>query len=159
MSRAVHFLTQIFGKRSRGPIFLTQLPNTRGPGPHPQRATRLGEVVEKFVETYDAPGFAVYFCVNTLRWGTTRRCKQNLSELVCLHADLDFKSIVERGVEIKKALDRSPLPPQLINFSGHGWHCYWLFDQALPATAPNIGTGGNRAEAARLRRGRRSGRL
>src|SRR6478672_6049424 len=71
MSKAAQFLTQMFGKRSKGPIFLTQLPNERGPGPHPQRATRMCAVVEKFVETYDAPGYAVYFGVGTLRWGTT----------------------------------------------------------------------------------------
>ena len=91
-----------------------------------------------FVTKYDAPGYAIYFCVSTLKPGEVWRNKKNLSEIVCLHADLDFKGIVETRDEIERVLKRLPLRPQLVNFSGNGLHCYWVLDKALLASDENI---------------------
>jgi hypothetical protein len=66
------------------------------------------------------------------------RNKQNIGEIVCLHADLDFKNIEADRKTIEAAVKRLPLQPQLIVFSGHGLHCYWHFNRALPATPENV---------------------
>ena len=76
--------------------------------------------------------------MSTLKPGAVWRDKKNISEIVCLHADLDFKGIVETRDEIERVLKRLPLRPQLVNFSGNGLHCYWVFDEALLASNENI---------------------
>jgi hypothetical protein len=133
------FLIRIFGSRSRGPLFITCLSNEKGGGRrHPKCVTRLCDVTERFIEKHDQPGFAIYFCVSTLKPGRTWRNKQNISELVCLHADVDLKSIDASPAKVKRVLASLPLPPQLVVFSGHGYHCYWVLTKALPADEQNI---------------------
>ena len=92
---------------------------------------------EKFAAEWDKPERALYFCVGALKPGQTWRNKENLGQLVCLHADLDFKNITLPRQRIECVLDSLPLRPQLVVFSGHGLHAYWLLDQALLATDYN----------------------
>jgi hypothetical protein len=129
---SIKFLSALFGPRSEGNVFVTRLPNVKdGSKGHPRRVTREVESIEKFVAKHDAAGYAIYFCVSTLKPGEVWRNKKNLFEIVCLHADLDFKGIVETRAQIERVLKHLPLRPQLVNFSGNGLHCYWLLDKAL----------------------------
>ena len=153
MSPAVTFLATLF-ERATPPVFLTSLTNDRAATqriPPRQIVTRDCKLVDRFIEKWDRPERALYFCVATLRPGITRRAKANLHELVCLHCDLDFKNMAARSLkDILEAVSRvKPLPPlpSIAVFSGHGLHLYWRLRQALPATPENIA----RAEAA-LRR-------
>lgn len=93
--KSVEFLSALFGPRSQENVFITRLPNVKGGSGHPKRVTRQADSVHDFVTKYDAPGYAIYFCVSTLKPGAVWRDKKNISEIVCLHADLDFKGIVE----------------------------------------------------------------
>jgi hypothetical protein len=138
--KSVQFLTALFGPRSTGPVFVTSLANEKSQKYRIHSrwiASREVERIEKFVAKWDQPERALYFCVSTVRAGQ-QRSKDTVVELTCLFADLDFKTIEEDGDKIKKVLRALPLPPQLVNFSGHGLHCYWPFDVALPATGDNI---------------------
>jgi RepB DNA-primase from phage plasmid len=140
-TEGVQFLSMLFGARSTAPVFVTSLANDRSATGRirPQQVvTRDPERVEAFAARWDLPERALYFCVATLRPGITRRAKENLAELICLHADLDFKGIDNTREEIEAAIKRLPLRPHLVVFSGHGLHCYWLFDKALPANEENI---------------------
>ena len=133
------FLSRIFGSRSEGALFITRLPNEKGGGGHhPRCVTRLCDVVEQFIEKHDQPGFAIYFCVSTLKPGRTWRNKRNVNELVCLHADVDLKGIDATPAKVKRVLASLPLPPQIVVFSGHGYHAYWVLTKALPASEQNI---------------------
>jgi hypothetical protein len=137
----VKFLISLFGTRSTEPVFITSLANERSASrriPPRSIVTRDPERVETFAARWDQPERALYFCVATLKPGITRRAKENLSELVCLHADLDLKGIIESRKQIEGAIKRLPLRPHLVVFSGHGLHCYWLFDRALPADEKNV---------------------
>jgi hypothetical protein len=141
MTDGIQFLTALFGTRSTAPVFVTSLANDRSATrriPPRQVVTRDPECVEAFGVKWDQPERALYFCVATLRPGITRRAKENLCELVCLHCDLDFKGIDATRKEVEAALKRLPLRPHLLVFSGHGLHAYWLFDKALPANETNI---------------------
>jgi hypothetical protein len=141
MKDGVKFLVSLFGERSTAPVFVTSLANDRSATrriPPRQVVTRDPECVEAFAVKWDRPERALYFCVATLRPGISRRAKENLCELVCLHCDLDFKGIEATRKEVEAALKRLPLRPHLVVFSGHGIHAYWLFDKALPANETNI---------------------
>ena len=61
-----------------------------------------------------------------------------MHELVCAHADLDFKSIAASRAAIEDVLAALPLPPSLVVSSGHGLHLYWLLRKPLPANKTNI---------------------
>jgi hypothetical protein len=138
---ATRFLIAMFGARSSAPVFITSLANDRSATrriPPRQIVTRDIERVEAFAAKWDQPERALYFCVATLKPGILRRAKENLAELICLHADLDLKNIEGTRREVEAALKRLPLPPQLVVFSGHGLHAYWLLDKALPANEENI---------------------
>jgi P4 family phage/plasmid primase-like protien len=149
---AARFLAELFGPRTTAPVYVTSLANDRGDAKTPPRwvVTRELEIVEKFAAKWDLPGRALYFCVSTIkpggpvRFDRSRRTKDNLSELICLHVDIDLKSVDATPQEIERALSQLPLPPHRVNFTGHGFHCYWLFPAALAATPENI----ERVEAA-----------
>jgi hypothetical protein len=146
---ASRFLAELF-EYSEGAVFVTSLSNDRaatGRLPPRQIVTRNRKLVEHFVEHWDVPGRATYFAVATLRPGITRRAKENLSEIVCLHADLDFKSIEASPKEIQRKLARFAAPPSIVVHSGNGLHAYWRLREPLLATTDNIA----RVEAA-LRR-------
>jgi hypothetical protein len=96
MSAAVKFLADMF-RRSSAPVFVTSLANDKSQShrlPPQQIITRQGNLVDRFIAKWDQPERAIYFCVATLQPGATRRCKENLAELICLHVDLDYKNIL-----------------------------------------------------------------
>jgi hypothetical protein len=141
MADGTKFLIALFATRSTAPVFITSLANDRSATGRirPQQVvTRDPSIVEAFAAKWDQPERALSFCVATLKPGVWRRAKENLCELVCLHADLDLKGIEGTREEVEAALKRLPLRPHLVVFSGHGIHAYWLFDKALPADEANI---------------------
>jgi hypothetical protein len=137
---AVKFLADTFSSRSTAPVFLTALANTRGDPQHSPRKLLSREVakLEAFINKWDQPGRAVYFCVATLKEQAAERSKATLAELVQLHLDIDFKSIAAAPAEVEKVLTELALPPNRIVRSGHGVHAYWWFAEALEATDANI---------------------
>lgn len=129
------FIAEFFGPRSKADVCLTSYANDRaesGKYLPVEIFTRDLPTIDQFLQTYDVPGRAVYFCVNTITGG--KRSKQNVAEITGLFCDLDFKSIRQGRKEIEAVLARLPLPTTYIVFSGHGLHCYWLFKSGLKAT-------------------------
>jgi hypothetical protein len=137
---AVRFLSALF-KHSAAAVFITSLANDRAQShrlPPRQVVTRDNKVVERFVETWDKPERALYFCVATLKPGILRRAKDNLGEIVCLHCDIDFKDVENADVENMFAKVVLPVLPTITVASGHGMHLYWQLREPLPATPDNI---------------------
>lgn len=145
----VSFLTHLFTSRTEAPVFLASYANDKA-NTHikpRQLITRDLKPIEQFIEQWDQKDRAIYFCVSTIKTGKQQRSKETLAELTGLHSDIDFKGVDATPAEVEKTLRQLQLPPSCINFSGHGYHAYWLFREALAATPENIA----RVEAA-LRR-------
>jgi hypothetical protein len=140
MKPAARFLATLFA-RSKAPVFVTSLANDKGQSQRlPSRSivTRECDTVERFAAKWDQLERALYFCVGTIKPGSQRRARETVAELVCLHADLDLKTVDASRTEIDAALKRLRCRPQLVVFSGHGLHCYWLLDAGLQATPKNV---------------------
>jgi hypothetical protein len=134
------FLKSLFA-RSQANRFVTSLANDKGDFqrlPPRQIVTRDVKLICEFAGKWDRPGRALFVCVATLLPGHTRRAKANLSQLVCLHADLDFKGIAAPRDDIERALLHLPCRPNIVVASGHGLHGYWLLEEAVVATTKNI---------------------
>ena len=134
--RASDFIIEFFTSRIDAPICVTALPNERGNGTPITVYTRDVDEIAAFVEANDKPGWAVYFSVNPVLEGKKRN-KENMAAIVVLHADLDYKGIVQGHAAILEALQQLPVPPSLIVSSGHGLHCYWLLSTAMPTDETN----------------------
>ena len=134
------FLASMFGSSTESPVYLCSLLNTRESGESSERklTTRVPDDIAAFVRRWDTPGRGKFFCVSTLKPGLLRRAKANLAELNCLHADIDFKTVVETPKEVRRTVGQLMLPPSMVNFSGHGLHLFWLFKEGIEATARNI---------------------
>jgi hypothetical protein len=132
------FIADVFGPSTASPVFITSLANNKQDQQIKPRSvtTRDPETLTGFLCKHDLPGRATYFCVNTLRKGATNRNKGAISELNGLHVDIDFKSVTETPDQILGVLQ--PLAPTIVVASGHGYHCYWLLRQSIPATAESI---------------------
>jgi hypothetical protein len=140
---ASKFLVDVFGASTTHPIFVASLANSdaqkdaRREGPR-DIVTRSVPVIEGFVQHWDLSGRSTYFCVATLKRDAKTRSKATLAELNGLHVDLDFKAIAEPPDQILKVMTNLPLPPNYIIASGHGYHCHWLFKEAIPADPDGI---------------------
>jgi len=65
---------------------------------------------------------------------TKKGTEKDVSQANCLWVDLDAKDREEkRSIETK--LDDFDPPPSIIISSGHGYHCYWLFDKPEEITS------------------------
>jgi P4 family phage/plasmid primase-like protien len=142
------FIANFFGAYTAAPIFITSLPNTdargREGGPR-ETLTRDRSVIDAFVRKHDRADRGLYFSVGPIRAdaepekaGGSRRTKNNVADLVCLHVDIDQKDVTASKGEIITALGAMPLPPSVIVDSGRGIHVYWLLSESLPATPENI---------------------
>src|SRR5262249_43319654 len=89
--------------------------------------TRDMRDVTGFVLKWDRARRALYWAVNTVKPNARRRCKQTVSEINGLHADIDFKELVETPDQARHILKQLMCPPTMINFTGHGLHVLWLF--------------------------------
>jgi hypothetical protein len=126
---AVRFLGELF-RRSQSPVFIISM----GKVPTDNRTivTREKDAVREFIRKWDQPGRALFYCLTTVTPFT------RLDALTCLHADLDFRGIDASREWIERAIEALPLRPQLVVFSGHGFHLYWLLREALAFTPENI---------------------
>jgi hypothetical protein len=135
------FLVNYFGASSLNPIYLSSLPNAeckdREPGER-HIISRSSEQIAAFVGKWDRPGRGVYFAVSTVVRTATRRSKETLSELVGVHADIDYKSLIETPEEVERIVGRLQLLPTAVNHSGHGLHLFYGFKDAIPATLESI---------------------
>jgi hypothetical protein len=132
------FLREFFA-RADSPVFFCSLANLKEEAdrfPSKDLITLELDKVEDFIRKWDVQGRALYFCINTIKKGK-RRSKSNVAELLGLHADLDFKGIVEGRERIEEVLADLPCQPSCVVASGHGLHGYWWFDEVLPPTEEN----------------------
>jgi hypothetical protein len=151
---AMDFLTQLFGIAAQ-PVFLCSLANDKDDSSEPNErhiAIRDSGDVAAFISKWDRAKRGIFVCVSTVRAGKKRN-KEGISEICFLHADIDFKDVVDDPDSILRRLKSLPLPPSLIVSSGNGFHCYWCFKEPLVVNIVDISdTGGNetieRVEAA-----------
>jgi len=67
-----------------------------------------------------------YFAMATRNGGGK---KEHILQIPCLWCDIDFKDTPE--AEAKKALKEFHFPPSFVNYSGGGYHVYWLLREPL----------------------------
>jgi hypothetical protein len=141
--RPSEFIADFFNA-SDGSIYLCSLPNERGTGTPAEVCGRGGGArLDELVSRWDRNDRGTYFCVNTLRPKQCRRSKETVHEITCLFADLDFSKIDLRPDAILARLNSLPCLPSKVVNSGHGFHAYWILNEALPATQESVA----RAEA------------
>jgi P4 family phage/plasmid primase-like protien len=144
---AAGFIGRLFTTVSEHGVYFSSLPNEKNaPGEPGERhvITREVDAIKTFLRKSDRPGRATYFCVATIRPDATRRAKDTISEIVVLHADLDFKAIDLPPAEIEARVRQLQLLPSVVVHSGHGLHLYWRLREAVAATPETI----ERVEAA-----------
>jgi P4 family phage/plasmid primase-like protien len=126
---AVEFIKTIFGPVTESPVWIQSLGNP-GTDEKPKHvATRdLGEVAG-FIAKWDRDGRGAYFCPSTI--GGIKRIKENVSETIGLWSDIDFKDTDEKPDDILRKLKALRYVPSRIHATGNGFHCFWLFKEAL----------------------------
>jgi hypothetical protein len=129
---ATNVMSQLFGI-AENPVWLCSLPNDKEDSSEPGErhlATRDSGEVAKFIAKWNRAKRGLFFCVSTIQHGAKRN-KENAAEVCFLHADIDFKDVKQTPDSILKGLKGLPLPPSLIVSSGHGYHVYWCFKEAI----------------------------
>lgn len=132
---ATNFIKDVFGPVTESPVYICSLANDRGDETEPPErhvATRDLNDVARFIAKWDRPKRGLFFCVGTVSSGK-RRAKENIQETIGLHADIDFKGIIDNRADVERKLSQLRLPPSIIVSSGNGIHAYWLFKEALVA--------------------------
>ncbi len=71
----------------------------------------------------------VFHGVATRKPGAMSGKKEDCFETVGIHTDVDFKETPEE--RFNELLEAFPHKPTIINSSGNGAHCYWLFEKPL----------------------------
>jgi P4 family phage/plasmid primase-like protien len=147
--QAAKFIVDLFGLTTE-PVHICRFANDKDETLSFKKLdTRDTTAIARFVEKYDEPGRAVYFCVGTLEEGATARNKRKIAEIGFLFADIDFKDLdfadsrkarayVERRLANLVSPDGRPYPPSYTVFTGHGIHCYWLLTEVINAQAPGM---------------------
>jgi len=125
-----------FFEHSAGSVYLCSLCNERSGGRPAEicgrgSGARLDELI---LQTWDKKDRGTFFAVATLTPRQTRRSKETVHEIVCLHCDIDFSGIDMQPDAVLQQLEGLEYPPSKIVNSGHGLHAYWLLSEALPAT-------------------------
>jgi hypothetical protein len=129
---SVDFLVQLFGIAEQ-PVFLCSLANEKNDPAEPTErhvATRDCVEADAFISKWDRAKRGVYFCVSTIK-ANQKRNKDGVAEICFLHADIDFKDVIDDPDTILRRLKTLPLPPSLIVSSGNGYHVYWLFKRSI----------------------------
>jgi hypothetical protein len=141
---AIDALGTIFEAAPEGIVFLARLgPN----GAVRSLMSRESDRIEQFIQRQDQPGTGLYFCVGTLRAGSSGRSKDTVGWITGLHADLDYKDHDLAPAEILRRVEQTLLPASLIVETGGGVHVYWLLHEAEAATPETV----TRVEAALCR--------
>jgi hypothetical protein len=133
--RPSDFLASFF-QYAEGSIYCCSLPNERD-GSRPLEICGRGDgshIDERVLQTWDKPGRGTFFCVNTVTPRQACRSKETIHEVTCLHADLDLAKIDAEPDMVLHRLQELEFPPSKIVHSGHGYHVYWIFAEALLAT-------------------------
>ena len=131
LSPAVAFLKLLFDATEH-PVYISSLPNIKDDPTEPTErhlTTRDPARVDAFKLKWDRPGRGLFICVATING--VKRNKDACVETGFLHADIDFKNVVEDEPTIRERLRTLRYPPSIIVRSGNGLHCYWLFKEAL----------------------------
>jgi hypothetical protein len=135
---ASDFLADFFSA-STGSLYLCSLPNDRGTGTPAEICGRGASAqLDEIVAQWDRPGRGTFFCVNTLTPRQSRRSKETVHEITCLHADVDFDKIDLASDDVLARLGQLLCLPSKVVRSGHGFHCYWLLTEALRATPETV---------------------
>jgi hypothetical protein len=129
--QALDFIKTVFGVTTEQPVFVCSLDNERNGSPPESRLTRDEPSIKNFVETKDRPGRGLFYCVGTLAEGSKSRSKETVAETVGLHVDVDLKDVDDTKGDVERKLKTLAHPPSIIVSSGHGFHCYWLFKEAI----------------------------
>src|SRR5262245_58722571 len=93
--------------------------------------TGIEDFIGKYVDNRD-----VYFGVATRAETALKRPSYDAGAEDCiafhvLFADIDFKNLDRSAVDA--LLAAMPLPPDIIVFTGGGYHCYWLLAAPIDA--------------------------
>jgi len=129
---ALDFVEQLFSIVKQ-PVFLCSLANEENDPAEPAErhiATRDHAEVGAFINKWDRAKRGVFFCVSTIK-ANQKRNKDGVAEICFLHADIDFKDVIDDPDTILRRLKTLPLPPSLIVSSGNGYHIYWLFKESI----------------------------
>jgi hypothetical protein len=124
------FIKALFASNTEKFVHVCSLGNERD-GVHAPRfvSTRNLQEIERFMHKWDRPGRGMFNCVSTING--VKRNKDACVECGFLHADIDFKNVVEDEPTIRERLRTLRYPPSIIVRSGNGLHCYWLFKEAI----------------------------
>lgn len=139
----VEFIRDFFGHTSSDPVFISSLANEKNNAEKRVTSRKPNEIAGHMAK-WDRPGRGLFFCVGTLKKGAFKRNKENVSEIVCLHADIDFKSIECQPDDVYRILDSLELLPSVVVNSGNGVHAYWSFRESIPSNLESM----ERVEAA-----------
>ena len=136
---------------STGSIYLCSLPNEHGIGKPAELVgrgggTRLDDLVQ---HEWDRKDRGTFFCINTVTPRQSRRSKETIHEIVCLHADLDLDKIDISPDVVLKRLGQLPCLPSKVIHSGHGYHCYWVLAESETGHARDHRPGRSTAAGAR----------
>jgi hypothetical protein len=128
------FLSDFF-RYSSGAVYICSLANERGAGKTAAAAGRKWDRIDELVlQKWSKPGRGSYFCPNTVMAGQATRSKETICEITSLFVDIDHDKVDMAPDAILHVLETLKYPPSKIVNSGHGHHCYWLFNEALPVS-------------------------
>jgi len=128
-----------FFSASTGSIYICSLPNDRGTGQPAEICGRgSGVRLDDLVGRWDRKDRGTFFCINTVMPRQSRRSKETIHEIVCLHADLDLDKIDMSPDVVLERLGQLPCLPSKVIHSGHGYHCYWVLAESERATPETI---------------------
>src|SRR5262245_46407961 len=83
------------------------------------------------LENFSRNGGGDIFHGTNLRDESGQGKKNSIREIVCVTADIDFKTIAKQ--EANDAIKHFPLEPTIKIASGNGYHLYWLLNAPLRA--------------------------
>lgn len=129
---AAQFVRMLFADSTSAPVYLCSLANDRDDTGEPGErhvCTRDADDITRFVAKWDRAKRGLFFCVGTVNG--QRRAKEHVAEIIGLHADIDFKGIIDPPADVPKKLANLRLPPSVVVSSGNGIHAYWLFKEAV----------------------------
>ena len=136
---AIDFLAGFFANTERA-VELRSLPNSGEPGPRRPLFGRNPDDVEAHCIKWDALTRAMFFGCATRITGNSSGKREDVCELPAVWVDIDtLKSGLDKGAVLKAALSL-PYQPSVVNDSGGGLHCYWLFNEPLDVRADQEGS-------------------
>jgi phage/plasmid-associated DNA primase len=123
------FIKDFFGPVTEHPVWLQSLGNPGSDETSRHITTRDLTDIAGFATKWDRPGRGMYFCVSTITG--TARTKETVAEIPGLHADIDFKDTDDIPADVLRKIKALRCPPSRIHATGNGYHCFWLFKEAM----------------------------